>query len=415
MIHTVAYISLWLPKPSETFILREILCLREGGLAVLPAALYGPVRRHLSREMQAFTPQVSRLGLRHLRRGLADEAYWRRRDPAAVRDCVRLLLAKGYRTLERTGENAWAWHAGFTLARQFEAARVTHIHAPWATGPAMAAMVAGRLAGIPFSFAARAGDIYPPEPALGEKMARASFVRVNTASNVDYLRALASRLPASAPVDPAKVTLVYNAVTLAPAQEAPVAMGPTRRILAIGRFVKTKGFDDLLRACAVLAGQGMDFILTLAGAGAEGNNLKQVARSLGLGDRVLFPGFVTHEQVSRLLHEADCFVMPSVVGKNGDRDGIPNVIMEAAMHRVPVVATDCSGIGEVIRDGETGWLVPQRQPQALAQALAETLTRRDLALPRAQACKALVTRLFDQEANCKTLRGLYETHSRRWD
>ncbi|AGW14280.1 glycosyltransferase [Megalodesulfovibrio gigas] len=402
----VAYISLWLPKPSETFIMREILCLREQGVDILPTALYGPLRKHFSREMQAFASTVTRLGLRHLSRGVADERFWWKRDPAAVRECLGYARL-GFRTLERTGENLWALHAGFRLARMFEEHAITHMHAPWATGPAMAAMVASRLTGIPFSFAARAGDIYPPEQALQAKIARAAFVRVNTQSNVTYLRSLV-------PVEhQAKILNVYNAVTLIPAEEAPVFMTPPVRILAIGRFVKTKGFDDLLRACAILKEQEVDFLLTLAGSGGEEAALKQLARELNITDRLHFPGFVTHEEVSRLLDQTDCFVMPSVVGRNGDRDGIPNVIMEACTHRVPVVATDCSGIGEVIRNGETGRLVPQRNPEALAAALRQTLADRAEALRLAAAAKTLVLSLFDQQTNCATLRALFTEKGRK--
>lgn len=385
--------------------MREILCLREQGMHILPTALYGPLRKHFSKEMQAFAATVTRLGLRHLSRGVADERYWWKRDSAAVKECLAFARL-GFRTLERTGENLWALHAGFRLARVFQEQGITHIHAPWATGPAMAAMVASRLTGIPFSFAARAGDIYPPEQALQAKIARAAFVRVNTQSNVAYLRSL---VPAA---HQDKILNVYNAVTLIPADEAPVFMTPPVRILAIGRFVRTKGFDDLLRACAILKGQEVDFLLTLAGSGGEEAALKQLVKELDLTDRVQFPGFVTHEEVSRLLDQADCFVMPSVVGKNGDRDGIPNVIMEACTHRVPVVATDCSGIGEVIREGETGRLVPQRNPQALADALQQTLADRAGALRLADAAKTLVLSLFDQQTNCATLRALFSEHSR---
>ncbi|GAB7080340.1 glycosyltransferase [Megalodesulfovibrio paquesii] len=402
----VAYISLWLPKPSETFIMREILCLRAQGLDVFPTALYGPLRKHFSKEMQAFAATVTRLGIKHLARGVADERYWWKRDPAAVKECLGYARL-GFRTLERTGENLWALHAGFRLARLFEQEGVTHMHAPWATGPAMAAMVASRLTGIPFSFAARAGDIYPPEQALPAKIARAAFVRVNTQSNVSYLRSL---VPAD---QQQKILNVYNAVTLIPAEEAPVFMTPPARLLAIGRFVRTKGFDDLLRACGLLRQQEIDFTLTLAGSGGEEPALRQLVKELQLENRVRFPGFVTHEEVSRLLDQADCFVMPSVVGKNGDRDGIPNVIMEACTHRVPVVATDCSGIGEVIRDGQTGRLVPQRNPAALAAALRDTLADRATALRLADTAKTLVLSLFDQQTNCATLRRLFTENGRK--
>lgn len=405
----IAYLSLWLPKPSETFIMREIMCLQAQGVDVLPTALYGPLHKHFSPEMQRFAGGVTRLGLKHLRRFLADEWHWWRREKHAVLDCLRYARL-GFGTWERLGENLWALHAGFRLARLFEAEGITHVHAPWATGPAMAAMVIKRLTGIPYSFSARAGDIYPPEAALATKIRHAAFVRVNTATNVGYLRDL---MAGDQGIDSEKILNVYNAVTLIPKSDAPVAMAAPVRLMAVGRFVKTKGFDYLLMACGLLKQRGLDFRLTLVGDGAEAGALKSLAQAEGIADKVDFPGFVSHDAVSTLLHEADCFVMPAVVGKNGDRDGIPNVIMEACTHRVPVVATDCSGIGEIIRQGETGHLVSQRDPAALADALHAMCTDRDEALRLAAAAKALVLKLFDQQTNCATLRDLYTKHSKQ--
>jgi len=99
--------------------------------------------------------------------------------------------------------------------------------------------------------------------------------------------------------------------------------------------------------------------------------------------------------------------MPSIVHSTGDRDGIPTVIMEALLHRLPVVASDVSGVSEVIRNGETGLLVQQRDPPALAKAIRTVLGNRETALKMAEKGQRLILELFDPEKNHKNVFDLY--------
>src|SRR5208282_2367797 len=126
--------------------------------------------------------------------------------------------------------------------------------------------------------------------------------------------------------------------------------------------------------------------------------------------RVTFPGFVPHDRISDLFYSADVFVMPSIVHSTGDRDGIPTVIMEALLHRLPVVASDVSGISEVIRNGETGLLVQQRDPAALAKAIRTVLANRETALKMAEKGQSLILEMFDPEKNHKNVFDLYSSN-----
>ena len=173
-------------------------------------------------------------------------------------------------------------------------------------------------------------------------------------------------------------------------------MEPPYRLLAVGRFCRTKGFDVLIDACALLARRGFRFQLTLVGAGLPWPTavIRRRIRAHGLRARVFLPGFVSHDRMSELYAAADIFVMPSVVHHTGDRDGIPNVIMEALSHGLPVVATRVSGIPEVIEDGVTGRLVPQRDPEALADAIEALAADRDRALALARAGQARVRAMY---------------------
>jgi glycosyltransferase involved in cell wall biosynthesis len=319
--------------------------------------------------------------------------------PEAGRFLQRVLVRR-WRSLETAGEALWAVLAGVYLARQFVTAGITHIHAPWADGPATAAWVASHLTGIPFSFSARAGDIYPPDGALTEKIRDAVFVRTNNRANIGYLAGLAAG-------EINKLHLIYNGVALKECREAPVLMVSPFHILALGRFVRTKGYDVLLRAAKALKDMGREFHLTLAGAGPRGPQLKYLAWRLGLGSRVSFPGFVPYNRVADLFTGADVFVMPCVVHATSDRDGIPNVIMEALLHRLPVVASNVSGIREVIRDGDTGLLVPQKDAPALARSINAMLGDRQAALAMAERGRELVLSQFNSEQNIGKLLELF--------
>lgn len=395
-----AYILLWFPLPSETFIFREVVTLRRLGMPISVYSLYGPKLANCSQEMLDNAADVRRLGMHSVPKLFADMVWWFRRDRSRVLSLAREILPRRFSCLEVAGENWWAFLAGFRLARLFREDGIGHIHAPWAGGPATAAWVASRLTGISFSLAGRAGDIYPPDGFLEEKIRDSLFARTNNMANVGYLQARAKDRPE-------KIHLVYNSLTLRPDGQSRVEMRPPYKLLAVGRFARTKGFDVLLRACAVLKHQGFPFRLTLVGSGFQEAKLRLMRKSLALEDLVDMPGFLSHDRVAELFNTQDLIVVPSVVHASGDRDGIPNVIMEALCHRLPVVATDVCGIPEVVRDGQTGLIVPQNDPAALAGAIRTMTDDRERAVSMAKAGQELVVRMFDPETNARKLFDLF--------
>ncbi|HRJ68124.1 MAG TPA: glycosyltransferase [Beijerinckiaceae bacterium] len=400
-----AYILLWFPVPTETFILREVVNLRRYGLPVFVFSLYGRWRKNLSREMSEQAADVERLGMWSLPRLIAALVHWLWRKPGETLHILRRFTFRRWRGLEKTGENLWALLAGFHLARRFEDLGIEHIHAPWAAGPATAAWVASQLTGRPYSFTARAWDIYPADALIGEKVDAATFVRTETSANVAHLKAITGAADA-------KFRVTYNGMPLTRTVDAPLRMTPPYKLLAMGRFVPKKGFDVLVAAAGILAGRGVPFELTFAGDGRLRNALERQARALGIADRVRFPGFLSHDSVGAAFAGADVFVMPCVVAASDDRDGIPTVLMEALMHRVPVISTPVSGIPELIRDGETGLLVPERDPVALADAIQRCLTDRDFSVRIAEQGREQVRRQFDAERNHRAVLALYATIGR---
>lgn len=389
----VAYLTLWFPKPSETFIFREVVNLWKMGLPLKVYALYGELKDGLSPEMLSIPlERIDRLGVKALGSLPGDVGFWFKREREICIRLFRTIPFRRWKSIEFGGENVLAFLYGFSLARRFMDESIDHIHAAWAMGPATAAWVASELTGIPFSFAGRAHDILPPDGALEEKARAAKFIITNNMKNVGYLEDVA-------PSSKGKTFGIYNGLTLDKFVQAPVVMTPPYKLLALGRFDPIKAFHVLLHACKILRDEGLDFRLTLAGDGARRRQLKLLTRKLGLVNHVSFPGFVPQNRVSDLFSSADVFVMSSAVHKSGVRDGIPNVIMEALAHRLPVVSTDVWGIPEVIQDGVTGLLVQQHDPEALAQGVMTMLQDRERALTMATRGQELVLREFDQKKN----------------
>lgn len=399
----LAVVPLWFPLASETFIFREIALLRDLGAPVMVFTMYGKRDKGLSRQMREYDGRVQRFGSRATFAILA--AFLRRlgKSPRETWRLMRRGLFRRMRNLESLAENTWCFLAGFALAEKLTAAGATLIHAPWANGPATASWVASQLTGIPFSFAGRAGDIFPPDGLLAEKAADAVFIRANNGASGRWL---ASFCPQG---QEDKVKLVYNALVFsgnaAASRKAPE---PPYKILAVGRFARTKGFTWLLEAMAILKKENFPARLTLAGDGSWRRKLEKLRDRLGIADMVDMPGFMPNDQLADLMRNHDLLVVPSVVYDNGDRDGIPNVIMEALSLELPVIATDVCGIPEVILDGKTGYIAPQRDARALANIMRDVLRDWPRAAETARAGKKLVAEMFDPQKNVAELWQLCE-------
>jgi len=395
----VAYVLLWFPEPSQTFVLDEVNTLARLGLDVKVYTLYGPrPAPRLAGLARALVP-VHHLGLAATLRLVRDLLRLVRTQNRQATSFLRQVALRRWRSLETAGEALWAILAGVHLAGVMAADGISHIHAPWANGPATAAWVASKLSGIPFSFSARAHDLYPPDGALIEKLAAAAFIRTNTLLNQKYLAGLC-------PHPAGKVVNVYNGISVTP-PACHAAGRPPYHLLAVGRLVPKKGFPVLIEACRLLAAAGLDSRLTLAGEGPERAKINRLIEQHGLAGQVSLPGWVPHRSLVQLLARADLLVMPSLIAPSGDRDGIPNVILESLLCEVPVVASAVAGIPEVIRSGDTGWLVPPGNPAALARAVLAALADPNEARRRAAQGRTFVRQEFDSRKNYAKLKDLF--------
>jgi glycosyltransferase involved in cell wall biosynthesis len=266
-----------------------------------------------------------------------------------------------------------------------ESRGVDHVHAHYATYPTLSAWICHRLTGTPYSFTAQAHDIYMDQSMLSRKLADAAFVVAIS----DFNRNLLSRYGDTAHVHVIRSGIDTSALRFRP--RAVPAEGPVRA-LCIASFQEYKGHRVLFEALA--GSRELERVqLDLVGGGPLRGELERRARELGITDRVRFHGTMTEDAVRDMLDQADLLVLPSVVAKSGQMEGVPIALMEAFAAGVPVVTTRLSGIPELVTDGETGLLAEPQDAAALRDALERVVSGRfepDLA-----AGRELVEREFE--------------------
>lgn len=456
----VACVLLWYPLFTQPFIFREVQGLRKR-LPVAVYSLYGPNLRHCSTEMRNVARETITMGTRALPAILGEVLREMFTHPLRLGRIFRRTMFRRWRCIETLGENLWAFCAGVYLARRFREAGIDMIYAPWPRGTATAAWVAGSLAGLPFATCARGDNLEPADPDLGDKLEAAFLVRANNAADKGRIENFAGGQARG------KVELVYNGLTLPPLAEnrpsaggdgpagsppagresaaAPVRCAPGDdacafphlepagpsavpepmprpvRLLALGRFDVTKGFDVLLRACGILREQGLDFRLTLAGGGGKAMGLgcmqaelTRLCKELKLEGHVTMPGLISHNELPRLLGEHHIFAAPCVVHASGRRDGIPNTVIEALAYGLPVVSTTVNALPEVVRHGKTGLAVPPGDAEALAEAIALLAGDAALAARLARNGRLLAAHMFDPEANNDRLARIFTNNYKCW-
>lgn len=405
----VAVILLWYPLFTQPSIFREVEHLRRH-LPLTVYSLYGQNRQFCSSEMLASAARTRTLGLRALPQIARELAVQFCTRPRRLFRLFRQTLFHRRQSWEALGENCWAFFAGLLLARRLKEDGMDMIYAPLPRGAATAARVASQLAGIPYAVAVRGEDLAPADPDLADKLREALFVRVSNAADKERAETFAGGVARD------KTELVHNCLPLSGEATCPAPLRMPVRLLALGLFDETKGFDVLLRACDILAQRRQQFTLTLAGGGRrfslgrEEKRLQTLRSQLGLENRVQFPGFISHNELPRLLMAHDIFVAPRVIHPSGRRDGIPNTVIEALSCGMPVVSSNIHALPEVVRNGETGLTVPPDDPEALADAIQWCMEHPDEARRLGRQGQELARKMFDPETNSRRLAEILVTH-----
>lgn len=394
MAAPVAFILKGYPRLSETFIAQEIRALEERGLDIRIYSMRRPTDRAIHpvhREIQApvvYLPEY--LYQEPLR---AFRAWRALRKTPRYREARRAFLADLAR--DRTPNRIRRFGQALVLAHELPR-EIAAIHAHFLHTPASVARYAALLSGLPWTCSAHAKDIWTtPAWEKREKLAAMGWLVTCTEAGRAHLAELA---PASE-----NVSLVYHGLDLARFAPNP-ARGETTTpvILSVGRAVEKKGFDDLLTALAALPPEAA-WRFVHVGGGPLLPALKKQAEQSGIAARIEWRGARPQEEVLRLYREADLFVLPSRVAGNGDRDGLPNVLMEAQSQALACISTRISGIPELIVDGETGILVEAGDVPALSHAVATLLTDGSLRKQLGDAGQARVAAHFSHARGIATL------------
>jgi len=425
----IAYIMKEYPRLSETFIMNEIRLLGEMGLDITVFSVKRPpasAKQHrVAAEVQSrvvYLPPVTSLS------GSSLIAWLRRNLPKFLKHHFRLFARRPDRYLDIWFEALKMTfryrkdffkkpkkvfikefiQAGYIAEEILKDGCFRHLHGHFCHGSTTITMFASQLSGLSFSFTAHAKDIYLPKlnpgDLLKKKIESARFVVTCTGANKIHLASLS-------PKDNVIHTIYHGLdVSVFRGGQRRNLKGERPLILSVGRFVEKKGFHFLVEACARLKEKGYDFRCRIVGeADDQSERVRSLIQKLHLEETLEISGGVTQEALRGIYAECAIFVLPCQIVSNGDRDGIPNVLVEAMAMEIPVLSTAISGIPELIENKANGLIVPQKDARALADALEIYLRNPDFRIQMGEAGRGTVCERFDSKKTNVALKGLFDS------
>ena len=394
------------PRLSETFIAQELLGLERAGFELVLIALRRPTdtKRHPVHD-------EIRAPVHYLPEYLHEEPW---RVSRAILTC--LPKAGFWRALHALFADFWRDRSRNRIRRFGQAAVLAAewpqgagwLHAHFIHTPASVAAYASLISGTPWTCSAHAKDIWTsPDWELAGKLSSTRWTVTCTRTGFDHLRILAN--------GKSSVHLSYHGLDLArfapftgarPSKDGSATDQPVT-ILSVGRAVEKKGFDILLRALSLLPAD-LNWLFEHIGDGGELKKLQGLAIELGIAEKLSWRGALDQKEVLSRYREADIFALPCRITADGDRDGLPNVLVEASSQRLVCISTNISGIPELLIDGENGFVVPPEDPQAFAAALETAIRDPSLRQRLGDAAEYRVRSEFDHHASIRQLKHLFE-------
>jgi glycosyltransferase involved in cell wall biosynthesis len=417
---SVAYYLRSFPVLSETFIQREVAELMKRGLPVQVIAEQAQRSQHfdeLARRMQSGTHYLGAIEGQSIRDELR---LFLRLRPLMLAHLFVYAVARKWAPRKTYGSDVALWRRAVRLAAVLRRRGITHLHAPWATPNEITALLAARLAGIPYSVQARASDIHRTftQTGLDQRLGHAEFIVTNAHYNVPVIR---SKLP---PGVEKQIHVIYEGIDPSSLEPLPrrAARGEVPLVLSVSRLVEPKGLDVLMRACRILRDEGRALRCEIIGGTerSEVNHsiaLKKLHRALDLENEVHFLGSRSFAEVKEKYAETDVYVLAARQAPDGRRDVSPNTLMEAMAMELPIVSSFSGAIPELIEDGVSGLLVPPNDEKALAAAIARLLDDPELGRRLGAAARRRVEEKFDITRNATRyaeLFGLVPTTVDEW-
>ena len=404
----VMYVVRSWPRLSQTFIVQEILALEQRGVDIQIVSLTRSGETLIQPDTERVRASV---------RVLDDDLKAASRRLAVALRCVTTQPRATWHAIR-----SWRWDRGyhassrfrcllhaFQLTQMVAAARVQnrsidHVHAHFAHDPAAVVQLAARMRPLQWSFTAHARDLYQLDPStIRERVASATSVVTICNANVAHL---ASLLP---PSEASKLSLIHNGLDFDqfPAQQRAVCGGPLR-VVSIARLVEKKGLADLLQACRVLCDTGLSYTLTVFGDGPLSTSLQALSTELALDEVVTFAGARPRPELIDELYRSDVFALTPCVTLDGDRDGIPTVLVEAMACGLPVVTTDVAGITDLVQHEVSGFVLDPHDVESIADALLRLAADSALRCRMGNAAREIVEREFNGQETADMLLRLFD-------
>lgn len=405
----IGYVLKRYPRYSETFVVNEILAHEAAGLEIEIFALRPPCDTHFQDAISQVRSPVTYI--RKPVQGRVSESlnslaptaasyFW-----AELQEAGKVIPDLWAKLAVAQGEQASTVYQAAWLAREVTLKGITHLHAHFGSVATSVARLAAHFADISYTFTAHAKDIFHESVEFEDmqrKLRDATAVVTVSDYNLNYLReaygAVAER-----------VQRIYNGLDLSQLQYCSSASRPPL-ILSVGRLVEKKGLSVLVDACAVLRQMGCEFQCQIVGTGTLEEALQHQIQQLGLESFVNIVGPRPQREVFQLVQQAAVFAAPYVIGRDGNRDGLPTVLLEAMALGTPCVSTDVTGIPELIRDRQTGLIVPQHNAKELAIAMQQLLINSDLRVKLSTQARQLIESEFDIHRNTASLRRLFSAN-----
>lgn len=402
----IGYLMSRFPKLTETFIVNEVTILLNKGVEVYlypinketPAYVQPRAKDLFSRVYYTalFSPAIFMANLRQIfTRPVTYTRVWLKVISQNITSLNFLLGAIAY------------YPKAVHLAKLCKKHNITHIHAHFASHPAMVAYVINQLTGISYSFTAHGSDLHKRQAMLAEKYRCAEFAVMISEYNKRFFIEKVGQLKFD------KLHVVRCGID--PAQfefNAKVKLSEPVQILCVAALREVKGHKYLVKAAQVLKDARINFQMSFVGDGPKRNELAHMISEMGLTNEVVLHGAKTSDEVAELMKNADIFVLGSYQTSSGNREGIPVVIMEAMASGTPVVASNVSGIPELVIHQKTGLLANPQDSQDFADKLRQLIEEHGLALQLAKNAAHFVTEEYDLEKNVAKLHALFCKYQR---
>jgi colanic acid/amylovoran biosynthesis glycosyltransferase len=400
----IGYITNTFPVRTETFIYREVVALRKSGFPVETFSIRHP-GQDFSSEAEHLVQETFYILPVGLKKFLQAHLFFAAISPGNYIRSMFFVLSRRLPNWRDRLRTFFHFCEAVYLAKVMKERKIEHIHAHYASHSCTIALAASQLLHIPFSFTAHAYDIWLDQLMLKEKLDKCQFAVTCSGYGKQFL------LDTVDSNYEGKIHVVHHGVdpeafTMPRAEKR---AEPT--VVSVGRLHEQKGLPYLIEACHLLLKKGITFKCFIIGDGELKSELQQKITERGLENVVILTGSLDQHEVKNYYGMADLFVLPSVIAGNGDRDGIPNVLIEAMSMGLPVVSTTISGIPELVQNELTGLLVEPRDSESLANAMARLFQSSELRGRMGQRGRDYVRERFDINKNVKDLIDLFKRYT----